>query len=210
MQTIPAQDITLHDLIVKFGLIQTEDEHFFREWQDNLPVVSEEEKRSLDRIKSNYNNLIAYPPLLENAVKMVVLSPLLDMAGFYQPPFRIETETSVNLVSEDEGVLVKGRIDVLVLNQRLWVFVIESKKAEFSLEAARAQTLSYMIASPKEDRPVFGLITNGNSFVFLKLVKQNPPLYALSRVFSLLSPGNELYSVLAILKQIGGTVAIAS
>jgi len=116
MQTISAQDITLHDLTAKFGLMQTEDEQFFREWQDNLPEVTEQEKRSLNRIKSNYNNLIAYPPLLENAVKMVVLSPLLDLAGFYQPPLRIETETSVNLVSEDEGVLVKGRIDVALLN----------------------------------------------------------------------------------------------
>jgi hypothetical protein len=209
MQTILAQDITLHDLTAKFGLMQTEDEQFFREWQDNLPEVTEQEKRSLNRIKSNYNNLIAYPPLLENAVKMVVLSPLLDLAGFYQPPLRIETETSVNLVSEDEGVLVKGRIDVLVLNQRLWILVIESKKAEFSLEAARVQALTYMLASPNGDKPIFGLITNGSSFIFIKLVKQNPPLYGLSRVFSLLSPGNELYSVLAILKRLGSIVAIA-
>jgi hypothetical protein len=93
-QTILEIDISLHELRTKFNLSQTEDEQFFREWQDSLPELSEAELRSLDRVKSNYRNLIEDPPLLENAVKMVVLSPLLDLAGFYQPPFRIETETS--------------------------------------------------------------------------------------------------------------------
>lgn len=207
VQTIQATDITLHDLRSKFNLSQTEDDQFFREWQNDLPEVSEEELRSLDRVKSNYRNLIEYPPLLENAVKMVVLSPLLDLAGFYQPPFRVETETSINLAAEDEGVIVKGRIDVLVLQEQLWLLVIESKKAEFSLEAARAQALAYMLANPKRDQPSFGLITNGSSFVFVKLVKGQTPQYALSRVFSILSPGNELYSVLSILKRLGAAIS---
>lgn len=35
--------------------------------------------------------------MLENSVNMVVLAPLLDWAGFYRQPFRIETETSVDV-----------------------------------------------------------------------------------------------------------------
>jgi hypothetical protein len=141
---------------------------------------------------------------------MVVLSPLLDLAGFYQPPFKIETETSIDLVTEDEGAIVKGRIDVLVIQEQFWVLVIESKKAEFSLEAARAQALAYMLANPHPDQPSFGMITNGGSFVFVKLVKLQMPQYALSRVFSILSPGNELYNVLSILKRIGTVIANGS
>lgn len=137
---------------------------------------------------------------------MVVISPLLDLAGFYQPPFRIETETSIDLAAEDEGVIVKGRIDILVPQEQLWVIVIESKKAEFSLEAARAQALAYMLANPNRDRPSFGMITNGGSFVFVKLVKDKTPQYALSRVFSIINPGNELYSVLSILKRLGAEI----
>lgn len=206
-QTIQAKDITLHDLKTRFQLVQTEELQFFREWQDGLPEIAADEKHSIDRIKRNYNSLIEYPPLLENAVKMVVLSPLLDLAGFYQPPFRIETEASIDILSEDAGVTVKGKIDVLVLNQQLWILAIESKRADFSLEAARAQVLAYMLSSPNLDKPVYGLITNGNSFVFLKLLRQQSPKYALSRVFSLLSPGNELENVLGILKQIGSAIA---
>lgn len=207
MQTIQIRDVTLHDLRSNFKLSQTEDEQFFREWQDNLPEVSEEELHSLDRVKSNYQNLIEYPPMLENAVKMVVLSPLLDLAGFYQYLFRVETETSVDLVAEDEGVLVKGRIDVLVVQEQLWVLVIESKKAEFSLEAARAQTLAYMLANLSQRQSTFGMITNGGSFVFVKAFGQETPRYALSKVFSILSPGNELYGVLKVLKRLGAVIA---
>ncbi len=53
------------------------------------------------------------------------------------------------------------------------------------------------------DQPVFGLITNGASFLFIKLVKQQAPVYGFSRLFYLYNPGNELYNVLSILKRLG-------
>ena len=37
---------------------------------------------------------------------MVVLPLLLDLSGFYQPPFEIETEISVEIVAEEEGVIL--------------------------------------------------------------------------------------------------------
>ncbi|MCI5130585.1 MAG: hypothetical protein D3904_03470 [Candidatus Electrothrix sp. EH2] len=66
-----------------------------------------------------------------------------------------------------------------------------------------AQILSYMLSSPVPGKPCFGLITNGGSYVFLKLIPGDTPRYALSRVFDLLNPGNDLYYVLDILKGIG-------
>jgi hypothetical protein len=38
VQTIQAKEITLLDLETSFGLQLVEDEQFFREWQDNLPL----------------------------------------------------------------------------------------------------------------------------------------------------------------------------
>jgi len=61
----------LNDLRTKFKLQYIENQ-FFREWQDNIPELRVREQ-SLNRIKSNYLNLIEYPPMLENTVKMVVL-----------------------------------------------------------------------------------------------------------------------------------------
>ena len=113
VQTIQARDITLHDLETKFALNLVENDKFFREWQDDLPEITDLEKQRLDRVKASYSNLLKYPPLLENTVKMVVLSPLLDLADFYLSPFHIKSEKSIEISAEDEGVIVKGQIDAL-------------------------------------------------------------------------------------------------
>lgn len=202
VQTLPAREITLHQLTEKFGLQLVEDEQFFREWQDDLPEITEAEKQRLDRVKASYSNLLEDPPLLENTVKMVVLSPLLDLAGFYLPPFRIRSEKSIEISLEDEGLIIKGQIDVLAVCAQFWVVVIESKQAAFSLEVGRSQLLTYMLANPHPDRPTYGLILNGSNFRFLKLVKGETYQYALSRIFDLFNPGNDLYQVLRVLKRL--------
>ncbi len=203
VQTLQAKNVTLHDLRARFGVQLVEDDQFFREWQDNLPEITDLEKQRLDRVKASYSNLLKYPPMLENTVKMVVLSPLLDLAGFYLSPFHITSEKSVEISAEDEGVMYKGQIDVLALFEQLWVTVIESKQAAFSLEVGRAQLLAYMLANPDSDKFTFGLLTNGGSFMFIKLVKQETPQYAMSKMFYIFNPGNDLYGVLSVLKRLG-------
>jgi hypothetical protein len=202
VQTLQIKSITLHDLETRFGLTLVEDEEFFREWLDNLPEISDWEKQQLDRVKANYSNVFKYPPMLENTVKMVVLSRVLDLADFYLSPFHVKSEKSVEISAEDEGVIYKGQIDVLVLFEELWVMVIESKQAAFSLEAGRAQLLAYMLENLHPDRPTFGLITNGANFRFIKLVKGEKLQYALSKIFDLFNPGNDLYTVLSVLKKL--------
>ena len=84
--------------------------------------------------------------------------------------------------------------------------MIESKHSEFSLNKAMPQGLAYMLASPnananaKTRRDTFGLVTNGSDFRFLKVSHQPIPTYSVSAIFSLIDPGNDLYSVLKILK----------
>ncbi len=134
VQTIGARNITFYELETNFNLQLVEDEQFFREWQDNLPEITDSEKQHLDRVKASYSNLEKYPPLLENTVKMVVLSPLLDLAGFYLPPFHIKSEKSIEISDQDEEIILRGEIDVLTIFNQLWILVIESKKATFSLE----------------------------------------------------------------------------
>ncbi|MBW4564511.1 MAG: restriction endonuclease subunit R [Mojavia pulchra JT2-VF2] len=203
VQIIQAKDITLLELESRFGIQLVEDEQFFREWQDNLPEITDSEKQQLDRVKASYANLLKYPPLLENTVKMVVLSPLLDLADFYLSPFHVKSEKSVEVSVEDEGVTVKGQIDVLVLFEQLVVVVIESKQAAFSVEVGKPQLLAYMLALSNSDKPIYGLITNGGSFIFVKLIQQEMLKYAFSRLFYIFNPGNELYTVLSVLKRLG-------
>lgn len=206
VQTLKATKVTLGNLVEQFGLIQTSDPQFFREWQVALPEISTAETQRLTQVKSNFSYLLQKPPFLEEAVKMVVLSPLLELAGFYQPPFWLRTEvsTEVSNIDEDEGTLIKGEIDVLVVSEKLWVLVIKSKMSNFSLTAALPQTLSYILASPQPE--CFGMISNGSDFVFLKLNQQQTPTYSTSKVFSLLAPSNELVDVLRVLKHLGQIV----
>jgi len=111
-QAIAAKDVTLRQLKQSFGLQMSEDSAFFAEWLDDFAALSESDRHLLDRVKSNFLELMEDPPMLENTVKMVVLAPLLDLAGFYHKPFRIETETSVVLEMEDEETIIRGRIDI--------------------------------------------------------------------------------------------------
>jgi hypothetical protein len=264
VQTIQAKDITLLELETEFRLQFVEDEQFFTELFVELPEITQLEKQQLDRVKASYANLLKYPPLLENTVKMVVLSPLLDLADFYRrgrgeggreqgeqalplgseqsgagvqspallgrltgaeyklfpsfspllpapctlasfylSPFHVKSEKSVEIAAEDAGVTVKGQMDVLVLFEQLVIVVIESKQAAFSVEVGKAQILAYMLAISKPDKAIYGLITNGGSFIFVKLINENIPMYGFSRLFYIFNPGNELYTVLSVLKSLG-------
>jgi hypothetical protein len=202
IQAIPAAEVTLRTLKQALNLQPAPDARFFAEWQGETEPISEPDQRALDRVKGNYLDLLEDPPVLENSVKMVVLGPLLDLAGFYRRPFRITTETSIDIELEDENTVIRGRIDVLVLNQVLWLVVIESKRSDFAVTRALPQTLAYMLGNPDQTRPTFGFITNGTEFLFLKAQRQPTTQYATSKLFSLFNPGNELYQVLSILKQL--------
>lgn len=202
VQVIPAQNVGLAYLEERFGLQQTEDEIFFREWWDNLPEITDLERQDLDKIKSHFLRLAKYPPLSEETVKLVVLSPLLNLAGFYDEPFFIRSEQSIEISAEDKGEIIRGRIHILVIQKQFWLLVIESKKASFSLLEAIPQALSYMLANPHPEKPVFGCVTNGEDFQFIKLINQDKPEYALSDKFTFSRRENELYIVLSILKKL--------
>ena len=205
-QTIPAKDIDLRYLIDNFGIELVRDQQFFREWQDNLPEITDLDKQLLDKVRAGYFNLLDYPPLLEDVVRMAIVDPILFIGDFYLAPFYVKSEESIDIAVPDENVIIKGKIDTLVLKDRFWVMVIESKKASFSIEEGLAQILAYMLGNPYPDKPSFGMIATGSEFIFVKLVKGQIPQYATSKLFVTRNPGNELYDVLKILKRLSQLV----
>ncbi|MEH2015905.1 type I restriction endonuclease [Nostoc sp.] len=204
VQVIQGRDITLAQLIDEFGLQRADNAQFFSEWQHDLPELSDLEKQSLNEVKAEYLHLSRYQ-ILEPVVKMVVLSPLLRLAGFYQPPFYIASEQQVEICSEDEGTIVRGRIDILVFKPPFWVLVVEAKRADYSLVPAIPQALAYMLADVSSEKPVFGFISNGNEFRFLKLIKAEISQYALSDLFALDSR-DDIHTVVKVLKRLAGLI----
>ncbi|MBH8576898.1 restriction endonuclease subunit R [Nostocaceae cyanobacterium CENA369] len=204
VQVIQAKDIALAELIEQFNLQLADEEEFFLEWRHDLPEFTDLEKQSLNEVKAEYLHLSRYP-ILEPVVKMVVLSPLLRLAGFYQPPFYIASEQEVEISSLDEGTIIRGRIDILVFHPPFWVLVIEAKRAQYSLEVAIPQALAYMLDNPDTEKPMYGFVTNGREFQFIKLTKQDTPRYALSYTLSL-NRGDDLHTVVKVLKRLADLI----
>jgi hypothetical protein len=200
LQTISADKITLYDLEQRFGLVQSDEPDFFEEWQTDLPILTSVEIDRLVRVRTAYDNL-ARRSVLESTVKLAVVSPLLDLSGLFFPPFYVSTEEEVEVTVDSHDLVVRGRMDVLVLKEQFWVLVIESKRAELSLKVGIPQVLAYMLGAPKPERPVYGLVTNGSNFVFLKLEQQDGPTFDRSKEF-VLETDHDLEMVLRIMKRL--------
>ncbi len=197
---------SLSDLQKCFNLHQTDSNQFFSELQSELPPLNSQEQAGIDRIKRRYDYHRLDGLLLEGTINLLVLSPLLEIAGFLDSPFRIRSPYGIELEIEEPEETIRGFIDTLVVQEQLWIFVVESKRTSIPVPAALPQLLSYMFATPRQDKPAFGMATNGDEFVFLKLVFGDTPQYDISRTFSLFPRRHELGEVLQIMKRLGQAI----
>ncbi len=198
----------LNEAHKKLNLSQSNKPNLFTEWFENLPELNESEKESLDRLKNRYLYYSADGAITEGTVN-IILSPLLELIGLCDPPYKIRSEKLVTIEiengAEEEETILEGFIDALVVQNQLWIILIESKRYGFSVMQALPQTLAYMSANPNPEIPTFGMITNGEDYIFVKLNQQKQ--YALSNKLTLANPiKNELYEVMQIIKRIIGIV----
>jgi len=194
----------------RFNLSRNSNLQFFSEWQENLPELTQAEQQTLDRIKNSYLYNSADGAMTEATVNLLLVSPLLYLAGFCDPPYKLRGEKSVEIAVEERDEIYRGRIDALVLQNQFWLTLVESKQTKFSFSVAIPQALAYMMANPHPARSTFGLVTNGDSFLFIKLVKEPVAQYDLSTDFSIFARHqNELYEVLRVMKRIGALITPA-
>jgi hypothetical protein len=203
--------VNLNDIQDKFNLTQTNDAEFFPEWFKELPDITDAEKATLDRLKHRYLYYAADAAITEGTVNIIILSPLLELTGLCDPPFKIRGEQFVKIEIEGGGSeaepILEGFIDALVVQNQFWIVLIESKRYGFSVIQALPQTLAYMMANPNSELPSFGMITTGEDYLFIKLDHQTHQ-YGLSDKFTIAKHNNrEFYEVLQIIKRIiNGTV----
>lgn len=202
VQTLTVTDHidSLAEAETQFGLARTDNPLFFPEWSSDLPELSTAEQQRLDLTKQRYLYHRQYGHLLEGAVNFIVISPLLEMAGFYDPPFHLRSEASIRLeLKDDNDKVYQGRIDSLIVQEHFWIILVESKRTSFSVDVALPQAIAYMAANPDPEQPTFGLVSNGAYSIFVKLHQSQ---YSFSDDFSLNRRRNELYDVLKVLNRL--------
>ena len=81
----------------RFTLIPADSDRFFPEWHENLPELTETERAFLDKIKRRFIRHRLQGELPEGTVNMLIVAHLLEMAGFYDEPFLLTNEKSVEI-----------------------------------------------------------------------------------------------------------------
>ncbi len=198
-----SQGITsLREVHLKFNLTRTQKTDFFREWIDNLPKLDEREKETLDSLKERYLYYASDNSITEGTLNIIMISPLLELANLCDPPFKIKAEQAVKIELKDSDILLQGFIDALAVKEQFWVIVIEAKRYGFNVSLAIPQALTYMMTNTEQNNPIFGLVTNGEDYIFIK-VSQKDKQYDLSDKLTLAKRNNqELYQVFQIIKKI--------
>lgn len=93
-----------------------------------------------------------------------IVALLLEHLGFHEPPFFVQSEVPVRIEVTEQDEVYRGRMDIWVVRDRLWVLTVEAKRSKFAIDVALPQCLAYMSAAPQQ--PSFGLVTNGSDFMF--------------------------------------------
>ena len=189
----------------KFNLSQTADTQFFTEWFEDLPEITDSEKEFLNRLKNRYLYYAADGEITEGTIDRIMVSPLLDLIGLFDLPFKIRGEKFVKVEIDNGDTVLEGFIDAVVVQSQFWVVVIEEKRFNVNVLQALPQTLAYMMANPNSEMPGFGMITTGDDYIFIKL-NQQVRQYALSDKFTAISrdENNNLFRVLRVIKRITG------
>jgi hypothetical protein len=210
---------SLDDLERHFGIQRANDRGFFPEWRTDLPELPIDNQTALDQIHDRFRYQRKLGQVAEGMVNALILTPMLGLAGFYDAPFQMKSERSITIqtiipmvsdrpsaidpdAADAETKTLRGRVDFLVLQNQFWQAVIESKETSFDIEVGIPQILAYMMAAPATQKTVFGMVTNGTHFIFVKLDRDRQ-IYGFSNTFSTLSAMDQLYDVLQILKRIG-------
>lgn len=186
-----------------FRLSPVDDPEFFWEWRRELPALAAADYLRLDRLRERFRYYQGSGAITESTVSLILVAPLLELLGLYEPPYWVKGEKYIKIEIESGDRTLEGLIDVLLLNGQVWLVVLETKRYGFSVMQALPQTLAYLMGGAG-DGPRFGLITTGEDYLFVKLDPQGR-CYDWSDKFTLSTrQGNQLYPVAQVLKRLLG------
>ncbi|NEO73535.1 restriction endonuclease subunit R [Moorena sp. SIO3H5] len=176
----------------------------------SLEPLTDVEKQELVQINNDFRPYLRSGKVSEGQVKLVVIAPLLRLAGFYHYPITICVEEGIaEIDSEEEETRITGRLDILAINNQqptpannyFWVLVIETKNSLVDVTAGLPQLLTYAYKSLEHQKSVWGLVTNGLRYQFVYLQQEASPTYQLMPLLNLMESESCL-QLLKVLKAI--------
>jgi transcriptional regulator with XRE-family HTH domain len=188
--TLEVSNLSLND-VHRFLKLEERPNGSFAEFF-NLEPLMEFEQQDLLRIRNDFRRYLSAGKISEGLVKFLTIAPLMRLAGFYDVPIRLTLEDVVAISIEDEDTNIKGRSDILAINNAqstnyspFWVLVIETKNSAIDVSEGLPQLLTYAFKSLEQQASVWGLVTNGLRYQFVHLRVATPPTYQLMPLLSL-------------------------
>jgi hypothetical protein len=184
---------SLSDLQVRCNLRQADSDRFFSEWSEDLPDLDERERAGIERLKQRYDyHRFGFTTVGTSRFSRSTLPPAIALRYWARTGRSRRNNSRFYRCASCTGATLD--------------FGCRVEADEHSCSGSIAQLLAYMLANPQSERPSFGIATNGDEFVFLKLSQGDAPQYDASRTFSLFPRRHELGEVLRILKRLGQAV----
>ena len=182
-QNLEASQLSLNDVRRLLKLEEREGDAFTDFF--SLEPLSELEQQEILKIRTDFRRYLSAGKVSAKLVKFLVLSPLMRLAGFFDIPIVLTMEDSIAIEVEDGDTLIKGRLDVLAVNQpdaelaaaQFWILVVEAKNSAIDPWAGLPQLLTYAYKSLQQQSSVWGLTTNGRNYQFVYLTRGNPCTY---------------------------------
>jgi hypothetical protein len=180
--TLNAKNLSLQEVHQLLGIEERLDNITF-DLLLNLEPLTEFERQEMFQIRKDFREYLRLGKVSEGQVKLLVLAPLLRLAGFYKQPIQLNLEQDIAEISiEDEDTRITGRLDILAVRRSkeppfLWIVVIESKNSGIDALEGLPQLLTYAHHSLENQKTVWGLTTNGVSYRFVYLQSGNPSTY---------------------------------
>ena len=182
-QNLEASQLSLND-VRRLLKLERQTEGSFTDFL-SLEPLTDFEKQELLLIRNHFWHHLEAGKVSAKLVKFLVLSPLMRLTGFFDIPVVLTMEDSIPIEVEDKDTLIKGRLDILAVNQpdaelavaRFWILVVEAKNSAIAPLVGLPQLLTYAYKSLQRQSSVWGLTTNGESYRFVRVTRGNPCTY---------------------------------
>ncbi|MGB0561230.1 MAG: restriction endonuclease subunit R [Spirulinaceae cyanobacterium] len=187
-QTIEAHQLTLRQAHQYLKLQVT----FAPDITQALSLTALPQPEELHKLRRLAESYYLEGGLREGQVKLLLVSPLLWLAGFYIPQITIVLEERIaEITLDDQDTVIRGRLDILALHRAssepdFWIVLIETKNASIDTAAGLPQLLTYAVTGLDKQKSVWGLVTNGIDYQFVRLQAGQRPSYDLFPKLSLL------------------------